>query len=153
MPIVYAICSFLSYFFYRQALYLQLVRDCYEAIVIAEFFFLLLSYLSNPPPTADDPIPTPYATKAERDAQLRESVKDLHLEKWMWPLGWLKWRPAGGGPGEGEVRTPFSLLDPLVGLLAEPALTRCPSRLSCGGCVRQLANMSSCARSRRSHPS
>lgn len=20
----------------------------------------------------------------------------------MWPLGWLKWRPAGGGPGEGE---------------------------------------------------
>ncbi|GAA5833574.1 hypothetical protein JCM9279_001565 [Rhodotorula babjevae] len=102
MPIVYAICSFLSYFWYRQALYFQLVRDCYEAIVIAEFFFLLVSYLSNPPPTSDDPIPTPYATKAERDAQLRESIKDLHLEKWMWPLGRLKWRPADGGPGEGE---------------------------------------------------
>ncbi|KPV74907.1 uncharacterized protein RHOBADRAFT_36871 [Rhodotorula graminis WP1] len=102
MPIVYAICSFLSYFWYRQALYFQLVRDCYEAIVIAEFFFLLLSFLSNPPPTSEEPIPTPYATKAERDAQLRESVKDLHLRKWMWPLGFLKWRPAGGGPGEGE---------------------------------------------------
>ncbi|GAA5895324.1 hypothetical protein JCM8208_005978 [Rhodotorula glutinis] len=102
MPIVYAICSFLSYFWYRQALYFQLVRDCYEAIVIAEFFFLLLSYLSNPSPTPEDPIPIPYATRAERDAQLRESVKDVHLKKWMWPLGWLKWRPAGGGPGEGE---------------------------------------------------
>lgn len=103
-----AVCSFLSYFFYRQALYFQLVRDCYEALVIASFFFLLLSYLSNPPPSPETPIPKPYATKRERDARLRASVRDLHLNKWMWPLGRWKWRPAGGGPGEGEVR--FSLL-------------------------------------------
>ncbi|BGP32346.1 hypothetical protein JCM10296v2_004127 [Rhodotorula toruloides] len=102
MPVIYAVCSFLSYFFYRQALYFQLVRDCYEALVIASFFFLLLSYLSNPPSSPDTPVPKPYATKREREARLRESVRDLHLKKWMWPLGRWKWRPAGGGPGEGE---------------------------------------------------
>ncbi|KAJ8294214.1 Transmembrane protein 184 [Rhodotorula toruloides] len=102
MPVIYAVCSFLSYFFYRQALYFQLVRDCYEALVIASTFFLLLSYLSNPPPSPETPIPKPYATKRERDARLRASVRDLHLKNWMWPLGWWKWRPAGGGPGEGE---------------------------------------------------
>ncbi|KAK4335256.1 DUF300 domain protein [Rhodotorula toruloides] len=102
MPVIYAVCSFLSYFFYRQALYFQLVRDCYEALVIASFFFLLLSYLSNPPSSPDSPISKPYATKRERDARLRESVSNLHLKKWMWPLGRRKWRPAGGGPGEGE---------------------------------------------------
>jgi len=31
-------------------------------------------------------------------------VKDFHLKKWMWPFGWVKWRPAKGGKGEGEVR-------------------------------------------------
>ncbi|GAA5996706.1 OSTA/TMEM184 family protein [Rhodotorula paludigena] len=105
MPVIYALCSFLSYYFYKQALYFQLLRDCYEAFVIAAFFFLLLSYLSNPPPTPADPCPRPYATKAERNAKLRSVFRDLHLKKWRWPLGWLRWRPAGGGPGEGEVST------------------------------------------------
>ncbi|BGP24909.1 DUF300 domain protein [Rhodotorula toruloides] len=103
MPVIYAVCSFLSYYLYRQALYFQLLRDCYEVLVIASFFFLLLSHLSNPPLSPDTPIPPkPYGTKRERDVRLRESVKDLHLEKWMWPLGRWKWRPAGGGSGEGE---------------------------------------------------
>lgn len=30
-------------------------------------------------------------------------VKDFHLKKWIWPFGWVKWRPAKGGKGEGEV--------------------------------------------------
>ncbi|GAA5982697.1 hypothetical protein JCM5350_006215 [Sporobolomyces pararoseus] len=102
MPIIYAWCSFFSYYFVHQALYWQLARDCYEAIIIGSFFYLLLSYLSNPRPTRDEPFPQPYRTQAERTAQLRSSVKNFHLKKWMWPLGWLKWRPAGGGPGEGE---------------------------------------------------
>ncbi|GAA6001388.1 hypothetical protein JCM10207_006639 [Rhodosporidiobolus poonsookiae] len=102
MPIIYAVCSFLSYYFYRQALYFQLLRDCYEALIVAAFFFLLLSYLSDPVPTRAEPHPQPYPTKAERNAQLRKVFKDLHLKKWMWPLGWIKWRPAQGGPGEGE---------------------------------------------------
>ncbi|GAA5987826.1 hypothetical protein JCM11641_004943 [Rhodosporidiobolus odoratus] len=102
MPVIYSICSFLSYFYYKQALYFQLGRDCYEALIIASFFFLLLSYLSNPVPTASNPHPQPFSTKPERLAQLRHVVKELHLKKWMWPLGWWKWRPAGGGPREGE---------------------------------------------------
>jgi hypothetical protein len=85
------------------ALYFQLIRDCYEAIVIASFFFLLLAYLSNPPATPDHPCPAPYATRAERTAALREVVRDIHLKAWMWPFGWVKWRPANGGKGEGEV--------------------------------------------------
>ncbi|GAA6038238.1 hypothetical protein JCM8097_005808 [Rhodosporidiobolus ruineniae] len=102
MPPIYSIASTLSYVFYGKALYFQLIRDCYEAFIIASFFFLLLSYLSNPVPTRDNPHPQPFATKAERQAQLRSVVKDLQLDKWMWPLGRWKWRPAGGGPGEGE---------------------------------------------------
>ncbi|GAA5844567.1 hypothetical protein JCM11251_001635 [Rhodosporidiobolus azoricus] len=102
MPPIYSICSFLSYFYIDYALYFQIIRDCYEALVIASFFFLLLSYLSNPPPTADTLNPQPYATRAERNAQLRSAVKEIHLKKWMWPFGPVKWRPAGGGPGEGE---------------------------------------------------
>ncbi|BGP16474.1 hypothetical protein JCM10213_007920 [Rhodosporidiobolus nylandii] len=102
MPVIYSVASFLSYFFYQQALYFQLGRDCYEALIIASFFFLLLSYLSNPPPTAANPHPQPYATKVERNAQLRKAFKGFHLDKWMWPLGRLKWRPAHGGSGEGE---------------------------------------------------
>lgn len=120
---LYAVLSWLSYYFYNQgqqlplgprcslaltppsssaALYFQLVRDCYEAIVIAAFFFLLVAYLSNPPPTPEQPCPAPYETRAERAARLREVVKDFHLDRWVWPLGGVKWRPAKGGQGEGE---------------------------------------------------
>lgn len=35
-------------------------------------------------------------------------VKEFHLKKWMWPFGWVKWRPAKGGKGEGEVSWPAS---------------------------------------------
>ncbi|KAM0747580.1 DUF300-domain-containing protein [Meredithblackwellia eburnea MCA 4105] len=99
---IYAIASFLSYFYYKNALYFQLLRDCYEALVIASFFNLLLSYLSAPAPTADNPIPQPYATREERMAALQEVFRDVHLDKWMFPFGWVKWRPDGGGPGEGK---------------------------------------------------
>ncbi|GAA5894050.1 OSTA/TMEM184 family protein [Sporobolomyces salmoneus] len=102
MPIIYAWCSFFSYYFVHQALYWQLARDCYEAIVIGSFFYLLVSYLSNPRPTAETPFPQPYKTQAERAAQLRSTVKDVHVKKWIWPLGWLKFRCAKGGSGEGE---------------------------------------------------
>ncbi|POY75148.1 hypothetical protein BMF94_1779 [Rhodotorula taiwanensis] len=102
MPVIYSTCSFGSYYFTRQAIYWQLLRDCYEAVVIGSFFFLLTSFLSNPPPTPETPHPQPHTTRFERAAQLRLSVKDVHLKKWMWPLGKWKWRPAGGGAGEGE---------------------------------------------------
>ncbi|KAG0377830.1 hypothetical protein BGX24_005351 [Mortierella sp. AD032] len=44
---VYAICSGLSYRFYKNALYFETVRDCYEAFVIYSFFVLLLTYLGD----------------------------------------------------------------------------------------------------------
>ncbi|GAA5925314.1 OSTA/TMEM184 family protein [Sporobolomyces koalae] len=102
MPIIYSWCSFFSYYFVHQALYWQLARDCYEAIIVGSFFYLLLSYLSKPRPTAEEPIPQPLETAAQRAAQLRSSVKHVHIKKWIWPLGFLKWRPARGGSGEGE---------------------------------------------------
>jgi hypothetical protein len=96
---IYAITSFLSYIYYNQALYFQLGRDCYEAIVIASFFHLLLTYLSSPPPT----IERPTTTRAERAANLREVSKGIKIKSWMFPFGSVKWRPGKGGDGEGEV--------------------------------------------------
>ncbi|GAA6059025.1 hypothetical protein JCM10212_001250 [Sporobolomyces blumeae] len=102
MPIIYAWCSFFSYYFVHQALYWQLARDAYEAVIIASFFHLLLSYLSNPRPSPSDPFPRPYKTRAQRAARLRATVRDVHVKKWVRPLGFVNWRPARGGPGEGE---------------------------------------------------
>ncbi|KAL8283520.1 hypothetical protein RQP46_005623 [Phenoliferia psychrophenolica] len=99
---IYAVASFFSYFYYEDALYFQLCRDCYEALVIASFFNLLVSYLSSPGPTDDVPIPPPYKTREERNAALNDTLRDLHIEHWMFPFGWVKWRAAGGGKGEGR---------------------------------------------------
>ncbi|KAF9138591.1 hypothetical protein BGX30_008970 [Mortierella sp. GBA39] len=44
---IYAICSGLSYRFYKNALYFETIRDCYEAFVIYSFFILLLTYLGD----------------------------------------------------------------------------------------------------------
>ena len=104
---IYAISSFLSYFYYDHALYFQLGRDCYEAIVIAAFFHLLLTYLSSPPPTIDRPT----TTRTERAANLRQVSKGIKLKAWMWPFGWVKWRPGNGGEGEGEVSNAISTPD------------------------------------------
>ena len=87
----------------EDALYFQLCRDCYEALVIASFFNLLVSYISSPKPTLEVPIPPPYKTRVEREAALSDTVRDLHLDKWMFPFGSVKWRAAGGGEGEGRV--------------------------------------------------
>ncbi|CAO3572092.1 unnamed protein product [Mortierella alpina] len=44
---IYSVISFLSYRFYREAIYYETVRDCYEAFVIHSFFVLLLTYLGE----------------------------------------------------------------------------------------------------------
>ncbi|KAI9227244.1 MAG: organic solute transporter Ostalpha-domain-containing protein [Piptocephalis tieghemiana] len=46
---IYAIISWLSYIFYRQAIYYELIRDAYEAFVIASFFILLVHYVGDSP--------------------------------------------------------------------------------------------------------
>ncbi|KAF8923336.1 hypothetical protein BGZ58_003069, partial [Dissophora ornata] len=44
---IYSVISFLSYRFYKEAIYYETVRDCYEAFVIYSFFVLLLTYLGD----------------------------------------------------------------------------------------------------------
>jgi hypothetical protein len=68
----YAVLSFLSYFFWRQALFFELVRDSYEALVITSFFYLILEYIGG--------------TTVELGIAFRNSAFD----KWMWPLGSIK---------------------------------------------------------------
>ena len=73
---IYAIVSCLSYVFYQEAIYYQTVRDCYEAVVITSFFYLFLQYLGD--------------TRAEQHAVF----KQVKLKKWMWPMGFVRWKPA-----------------------------------------------------------
>ncbi|RKP10399.1 organic solute transporter Ostalpha-domain-containing protein, partial [Thamnocephalis sphaerospora] len=44
---IYAVVSWLSYFYYRDSVYFEVLRDCYEAFVLASFFILLLEYLGD----------------------------------------------------------------------------------------------------------
>ncbi|KAI9706857.1 MAG: hypothetical protein M1820_004636 [Bogoriella megaspora] len=43
---VYSFVSFLSYVFYTESIYFQVIRDCYEAFAIASFFTLLSNYIA-----------------------------------------------------------------------------------------------------------
>ena len=49
---IYAFISWLSYIFYREAPYYELIRDVYEAFVIASFFILLVNYVGDRPEEA-----------------------------------------------------------------------------------------------------
>ena len=44
---VYAVDSWLSYRFFRYSVYFDLVRDAYEALVVYEFYALLVSYIGG----------------------------------------------------------------------------------------------------------
>lgn len=92
---IYSIASFLSYYFYNKSIYFSLVRDCYEAIVISSFFNLLLAYLTSHRPMIAQGSPTP----SERAQNLSETFRSVEIDKWMFPLGFVKWRPKGGGIG------------------------------------------------------
>ncbi|KIM33900.1 hypothetical protein M408DRAFT_55162, partial [Serendipita vermifera MAFF 305830] len=74
---IYSIISCGAYFFWNHAVYLALIRDAYEGIILAAFFYLLLQYLA----------PTP--------AEQKEYFRTYKLEKWAWPFGWVKRKPDG----------------------------------------------------------
>lgn len=74
---IYSIVSWLSYVFYKSAIYFQLLRDCYEAIVLGSFFYLLMQYL------ADDPV------------DQREIFRHKEINGWPFPLNYVKYRPTG----------------------------------------------------------
>lgn len=170
---IYAIASTLSFVFYHEALYFQLGRDCYEALIIASFFNLLLAYLSSPVPTEDlveDDTALPYlqsttsrstdpprtrrksrkAQENERKAKLREVMRDVKLGKWVWPFGWVKWRPAKGGRGEGSTflwlmrlgTMQYTILRPLTTLVCrslQSSDTRSIATLTWNDPTRQVA--------------
>ena len=75
---IYAIVSCLSYLFYTEALYYQIIRDCYEAVVITSFFYLFVQYIGD--------------TRAEQQAVFQQ----IKLKNWLFPLGCIKKTPKSG---------------------------------------------------------
>lgn len=75
---IYATVSLASYIFWNHAIPITLARDSYEALVLYSFFYLLLQYLS----------PTPEGQK--------EVFRNVVLRKWVFPLGFVKYRPEDG---------------------------------------------------------
>ncbi|KAH7076137.1 organic solute transporter Ostalpha-domain-containing protein [Paraphoma chrysanthemicola] len=71
MPI-YAIVSFSSLVFHRQDVYLELIRNCYEAFVIASFFTLMCHYVA----------PTLH--------QQKEYFRNVQPKPWIFPLNGVK---------------------------------------------------------------
>lgn len=75
---IYATVSLASYIFWNHAIPITLARDSYEALVLYSFFYLLLQYLA----------PTPEGQK--------EVFRKVVLQKWVFPLGFVKYRPEDG---------------------------------------------------------
>lgn len=69
---IYASVSFLSYYYYRHAVYFEVIRDCYEAFAIASFFSLLCHYIA----------PDLHSQK--------DYFRRLQPRKWVWPMNWLE---------------------------------------------------------------
>lgn len=85
---IYAFTSFLSYVFYRDAVYYKLVRDCYEAYAIASFFTLMCHYIA----------PNLHEQKIY--------LSSVRPKNWAWPLAWLQ--KVTGGEDKGWLRKPQS---------------------------------------------
>jgi len=85
---VYAVVSFLSYLFYKHAIYFEVIRDCYEAFAIASFFTLLCHYLE----------PTLHEQK--------NYFRQLNPKNWILPINWLQ--KCTGGENGGPFRKPQS---------------------------------------------
>ncbi|KAL4266333.1 DUF300-domain-containing protein [Pleurotus pulmonarius] len=90
---LYALISFASFLFWNQSTPLILVRDGYESTVLTSFFYLLLMYLS-PNTEEQKAIFRKAGLSCEND---REALrKGQEPKKWVFPLGFIKWKPADG---------------------------------------------------------
>lgn len=85
---IYASISFLSYKFYRHAIYWEVARDCYEAFAIASFFHLMCHYVEP--------------TLHEQKNYFRSTTP----KNWVMPLNWFQ--PCTGGKEKGIFRIPRS---------------------------------------------
>lgn len=85
---IYALVSLFSYLAYHDAVYFELVRDCYEPVAIASFFSLLCHYVA----------PTLHEQK--------EYFRDIKPKNWVPPICWLQ--RLAGGHDKGMLRRPES---------------------------------------------
>jgi len=90
---IYASISLASYLFWDNATPLLLIRDAYEAILLTAFFYLLLTYLSHDPEEQKS-IFRKRGLSREADAELRR--RGLPRRKWVFPLGFVRWKPQDG---------------------------------------------------------
>ncbi|KAI0485279.1 DUF300-domain-containing protein [Xylariaceae sp. FL0804] len=88
MPPIYALSALLALYFYRHAVYYQVLSDCYEAFAIASFFALMCHYIAP--------------DLHEQKAFFRNMRP---VKPWVWPLTWLA-KCCGGQ--RGAWRTPQS---------------------------------------------
>src|SRR5271155_3216188 len=84
---IYAVASFLSFWFYWHAIYFQVISDCYEAFAIASFFALLCHYIA----------PNLHGQK--------DYFRSIQPNGWVFPLNLFK-KCCGGD--KGPWRTPGS---------------------------------------------
>ncbi|PSN73946.1 DUF300-domain-containing protein [Corynespora cassiicola Philippines] len=85
---IYAVVSFFSYVYYKNAIYFEVLRDCYEAFAIASFFTLLCHYIA----------PTLHEQK--------EYFRTIEPKNWVWPITWMQ--KCSGGENKGWLRKPTS---------------------------------------------
>lgn len=85
---VYSVVSFLSYLYYRHAVYFDVLRDCYEAFAISSFFALLCHYVA---PTLHDQ---------------KEYFRGVVPVNWFWGVFGLQ--KCTGGKDNGILRRPRS---------------------------------------------
>ncbi|KAJ7129004.1 organic solute transporter Ostalpha-domain-containing protein [Mycena crocata] len=90
---IYAVISLASYLFWNHATPLLLIRDAYEATVLTAFFYLLLTYLS---PDPEDQKAIFLKVGLSRAADAEAVAKGEEPKKWMFPLGFIKSKPADG---------------------------------------------------------
>jgi hypothetical protein len=85
---IYGVVSLLSFFFYHESVYYEVIRDCYEAFAIASFFTLLCSYIA----------PDVHGQK--------NFFRGVTPKNWVWPLNWAQ--KVTGGESKGWLRKPQS---------------------------------------------
>ena len=85
---IYALVSFLSYYYYLHTIYWQVLRDCYEAFAIASFFTLMCNYIAS----------------SLHDQ--KQFFRFIEVKNWILPLNWLQ--KCTGGQDRGPFRKPRS---------------------------------------------
>lgn len=85
---IYAVVSFLSFYYYRKAIYFEALRDCYEAFAISSFFALLCAYV-----------------RPELHDQ-KEYFRNVRPVNWFWQV--FGFQKCTGGEDKGILRRPRS---------------------------------------------